>query len=118
MIKLLIPDNALPKLCCRFHNGFGLLLHAFELSCNVFNGGFPFCNLLRHRRWLYQGLEHQVIIMKLNNSFPQSFRVFDWGEVGRVLKNVLAGFRNNLHYSAAVGTHLHLFKDQAVLQIF
>ena len=43
-----------------------------------------------------QGIGYQVGILELDNSFPQSLGLFDWGELGRALKNVLAGLRNSL----------------------
>ena len=64
-------------MCGLLHNSFSLLLHGAKLSGNFFNGGLALRNLLWWHYGLYLGLEKQVIILKLNQSFPQSLGLFN-----------------------------------------
>ena len=72
-------ENALPELRCHLHESLGLLLHGFELGRDLFNRILPFSNLLQWRRWLDQGIELQIGVLELDNSFPWSLGLIDWG---------------------------------------
>ena len=64
-----------------------------------------------------QGIQQNIGVLELDNSFPKSLGLSDCSNLGRALKNVLTILINSLLYLANTCTQLCLLNDDAVLRL-